>query len=85
MRRDLFSYPNTFLFELYNDFVEVGKSARGLRELMSKIENEQTVTFRHARMRVFPNAEAYVFSNFYSNFLLTFGKLCEARSRLYRS
>ena len=85
MRRDLFSYPNTFLFELYNDFVEVGKSARGLRELMSTIENEQTVTFRHARMRVFPNAEAYVFSNFYSNFLLTFGKLCEARSRLYRS
>ena len=28
---------------------------------------------------------SYVFSNFYSNFWLIFGKLCEARSRLYRS
>ena len=29
--------------------------------------------------------DTYVFSNFYSNFWLIFGKLQEARSRLYRS
>ena len=32
-----------------------------------------------------PTASAYAFSKFYSNLLLIFGKLWEARSRLYRS
>ena len=53
----------------------------------------KTITFhpdwepKHLRGRAVapaPAREAYVCSNFFSNCWLIFGKLCEARSRLYR-
>ena len=37
-----------------------------------------------AKMAPIPSSAAYVYSDFFSNFWLIFGKLWEARSRLYR-